>query len=93
MLKSMEKMEQESPSEHKAIDDERIIYRSRLMPIPKSSGIPILCDFGEARSTEQKYDDDIMPEIYRAPEVTMHMEWDQKADIWNLGAWSGLYIS
>lgn len=86
MLKSMEKMEQESPSEHKAIDDERIIYRSRLMPIPKSSGIPILCDFGEARSTEQKYDDDIMPEIYRAPEVIMHMEWDQKADIWNLGA-------
>ncbi|PYH34226.1 kinase-like protein [Aspergillus neoniger CBS 115656] len=28
---------------------------------------------------------DIMPDIYRAPEVILNMNWDSKVDIWNVG--------
>lgn len=26
-----------------------------------------------------------MPDIYRAPEVILNMNWDYKVDIWNVG--------
>lgn len=85
VLPDMEKMETEHPSERKVIDEQRTIYRSRRMPKPTSWGYPILCDFGEARFAERKYAEYIMPEIYRAPEVILEMEWDYKVDIWNFG--------
>ncbi|KAF2137768.1 uncharacterized protein K452DRAFT_329108 [Aplosporella prunicola CBS 121167] len=87
MLADMEKKEMEHPSEFKVFDDQRIINRSRPMPRPKSWGIPILCDFGEARSSERKYDDDIMPEIYRAPELAI---WNLGVMIWDL--YEGKYL-
>jgi len=46
---------------------------------------PIPCDLGEARVGTQKFRGDIMPEIYRAPEVILDMEWDSKVDIWAMG--------
>ncbi|KAF9630840.1 CMGC/SRPK protein kinase [Lasiodiplodia theobromae] len=85
VLPDMEKIETEHPSERKVIDEQRTIYKSRRMPKPKSWGYPILCDFGEARFAERKYAEYIMPEIYRAPEVILEMEWDYKVDIWNFG--------
>lgn len=47
-------------------------------------GRPLICDFGEARFSDQEYNDDIMPDIYRAPEVIMHMNWNNKVDIWSV---------
>jgi serine/threonine-protein kinase SRPK3 len=82
VLSQMEHDEIEQPIARKILDD-RIIYNSR--PMPLSKGLPILCDFGEARIGHQKHKGDIMPGIYRAPEVILGMEWDAKVDIWAIG--------
>jgi serine/threonine protein kinase len=53
--------------------------------MPVNTGLPVLCDFGEARIGDKKHTGDIMPGIYRAPEVILGMEWDKKVDIWSIG--------
>jgi hypothetical protein len=45
----------------------RTIYNSRPMPV--DTGLPVLCDFGEARIGDKKHTGDIMPGIYWASEV------------------------
>lgn len=42
--------------------------------MPVKTGLPVLCDFGEARVGD-KHRGDVMPGIYRAPEVILDMEW------------------
>ena len=63
--------------------EDRTIYLSR--PLPISYGTPVLCDLGEARLGTDQQIGDIMPDIYRAPEVILNMSWDSKVDIWNVG--------
>ncbi|KAJ5729144.1 uncharacterized protein N7483_003652 [Penicillium malachiteum] len=70
------------PIARKILDD-REIYFSRLVPL--SAGLPVLSDFGEARIGATKQKGDIMPGIYRAPEVILDMEWDNRVDIWSIG--------
>lgn len=53
--------------------------------MPYSLGPPILCDLGEARIGKARHRGDIMPGVYRAPEVILEMEWDSKVDIWAVG--------
>ena len=84
ILSAFEKNELESPSPRK-IDGERIIYKSRKLPVPKIHGRPVLSDFGEARTGSTTYHEDIQPYLYRAPEVLLRMKWDDKVDIWNVG--------
>lgn len=50
----------------------------------KRFGLPILSDFGEARIGD-RHQGSIQPDLYRAPEVLLGMEWTSKADIWNVG--------
>lgn len=50
-----------------------------------SYGTTVLCDLGEARLGTDQQTGDIMPDIYRAPEVILNMSWDSKLDIWNVG--------
>lgn len=45
----------------------------------------MLCDLGEARIGIDQERRDIMPDLYRAPEVILDMTWDYKVDIWNVG--------
>lgn len=93
ILVDFEKAEIESPSPQKVYDD-RIIYASRKLGLPKSYGHPVLCDFGEARRGDIENQDDIQPEVYRAPEVILEMKWSYSVDIWNVGVMvSGLHIS
>lgn len=56
---------------------------SRLVPF--TNGLPILCDLGEARVGKDMHNGDIMPDIYRAPEVILGMNWATKVDIWAVG--------
>ncbi|PYI11487.1 kinase-like protein [Aspergillus sclerotiicarbonarius CBS 121057] len=63
--------------------ENRTIYLSRQLPI--SYGTPILCDLGEARLGTDNQRGDIMPDVYRAPEIILNMSWDYKVDIWNVG--------
>lgn len=66
---------------------DQIIYQSR--PFRRNGnlkrfGLPILSDFGEAQIGD-RHQGSIQPDLYRAPEVLLGMEWTSKADIWNVG--------
>ncbi|KAJ5577537.1 protein kinase [Penicillium hispanicum] len=90
ILVEFEEAEKSNPSLQKIIED-RVIYSSRRLGIPKVHGRPILSDFGEARFTSTLGSpwEDVQPFMYRAPEVVLRMPWNHKIDIWNLGvlAW------
>lgn len=82
ILSRFEEAEVEGPVPRKSLSD-RTIYVSR--PLPISFGTPVLCDLGEGRLGVDNQTGDIMPDIYRAPEVILNMNWDNKVDIWNVG--------
>ncbi len=81
MFSYMEKSELEHPSARKVFPD-RTIYLCHHMPV--TDGFPVICDFGSAKIGD-RHTGDVMPGIYRAPEVIMGMEWDCKIDIWSVG--------
>lgn len=81
VLVDYENDEFERPVPRKVVDD-RTIYLSR--PLPFTFGPPVLCDLGEARFGGQEHREDIMPDVYRAPEVILGMNWDYKVDIWSV---------
>jgi serine/threonine protein kinase len=60
------------------------IYSSRVVDLPTPS-IPVLCDFGEARFGKESYGEHAMPDLYRAPEILLRIEWGTGIDIWALG--------
>lgn len=82
ILPKFAQKEIEQPSA-RIVRPDRTIYTSRLMP--RSPGLPVLCDFGEARVGSHKHSGDIMPGIMRAPDVILGMDWDCKVDIWAIG--------
>lgn len=52
--------------------------------MPITYGPLVICDFGAARIGD-KHAGDVMPGLYRAPEIILGMEWDSKIDIWSVG--------
>ena len=77
-----EEAELTQPAPRKVLED-RTVYRSRR--IPPTPKLPIITDFGEARFADKTHrGEDIMPDIYRAPEVILGMDWNNKVDIWSL---------
>ncbi|KAJ5934500.1 hypothetical protein N7466_004047 [Penicillium verhagenii] len=90
MLADFANEEIRQPSSRKIIDQSRTIYQSRSFRRPsrgKSFGLPILCDFGEARIGKiHESGPFVQPNIYRAPEIIFEMAWGSAIDIWNLGA-------
>jgi serine/threonine-protein kinase SRPK3 len=68
----LEKDEQARPVARKILPD-RTIYMSR--PVPRTNGQLILSDLGSARFGQESFTGDIMPDVYRAPEVILGMEW------------------
>ncbi|EYE91453.1 kinase-like protein [Aspergillus ruber CBS 135680] len=89
ILDDLATTETTDPTSRKYLNN-RTIYTSRTTPI--TTGEPVLCDLGEARllQSNQKQNGLIMPAAYRAPEVLLDMDWDEKVDIWAVGqtAWS-----
>jgi len=54
-------------------------------PRNRNYGLPILCDFGEARiGLTQESGPFVQPQIYRAPEIIFEMQWGSAVDIWNV---------
>lgn len=84
ILTAFEAAEAESPSA-KVIRPDRTIYASRKLGLPKIFGPPILCDFGVACFGDEVNNENIQPEVYRAPEVILGMNWSYPVDIWNVG--------
>ncbi|KAM3434990.1 hypothetical protein MY4824_005143 [Beauveria thailandica] len=65
-FEQLERSEQAQASTCKVLGD-RTIYLSRQTP--KTDGDPVLADLGSARFGKEQYQGDIMPLVYRAPEV------------------------
>lgn len=81
-LKQFEEDELKGPAPRKVLND-RTIYMTRRMPVTPT--VPIMTDFGDARLiSKAKPGEFIMPHHYRAPEVILSMEWNDKVDIWNV---------
>lgn len=80
----VEQAEFAEPSPRKVLTD-RTIYLSYAMPTTYEP--PVITDFGAARLgiPGQKHSGDVMPGVFRAPEVIAGMEWDCKIDIWSVG--------
>jgi serine/threonine protein kinase len=83
-LTEIETSEHDSPLPRKLLED-RVICTSHEMPL--TYGAPVISDFGAARlgEPEQKHCGDVMPGVYRAPEVIAGMQWDSKIDVWSVG--------
>lgn len=90
ILSHLEEDEMERPIARKVLGDRKIYY-SR--PMPACMGLPVLSDLGEARVGKQKHKGDIMPSIYRAPEVILDMDWDCNVDIWSIGTMVSLTLN
>lgn len=81
---NMENAEAQNAVLHKVLA-ERTIYTSHKMPL--TYGAPVISDFGAARlgNPGQKHSGDVMPGVYRAPEIILGLDWDSKIDIWCVG--------
>lgn len=83
-VSKVERAELENPSPRKILTD-RTIHLSYRMPI--TSDPLVISDFGASvlGKAGQKHSGDVMPGVYRAPEIILGMEWDSKIDIWSVG--------
>ncbi|KAK2776347.1 hypothetical protein FQN52_003490, partial [Onygenales sp. PD_12] len=83
LFPEFENAEYTRPIPRKPLKDRHIYLTQRMLP---STGLPFLCDFGEARFIDEAGTpgEDIMPDVYKAPEVMLQMKWDCKVDIWNI---------
>jgi serine/threonine protein kinase len=82
----IEQLEIDQTSPRKIVDG-RTFYRSYRTPHGLWSGIPTITHFGAARFGEpgEMHAGDVMPNIYRAPEVILGMKWNSKIDMWSVG--------
>jgi len=76
--------ESASPSARK-IEGNRIVYASTTLDIPDDPGEPIISDFGDARFGDGPFVGEVMPDLYRAPEIILAVPWNEKIDIWAVG--------
>ncbi|TKA28453.1 hypothetical protein B0A50_03920 [Salinomyces thailandicus] len=83
-VSKVEEAELANPSPRKILAD-RTIHLSYAMPT--SYRAPVITDFGSAHigTPGQKFHGDVMPGVYRAPEIIAGLEWDSKIDIWSFG--------
>ncbi|KAK1855590.1 protein kinase [Colletotrichum chrysophilum] len=86
VLDALVEDEWDLPSARKIIKD-RVIYASTGLEIPDQPGDPVIADFGDARIDEGpfEFEEEVMPDVYRAPEIVLGVPWNEKIDIWALG--------
>ena len=82
--KGLEATESDHPSA-RTVDRNRVVYASTIVDIPDSPGDFILCDFGDAQFGCREHVLEVMPDVYRAPEIVLKVPWNEKIDIWNVG--------
>lgn len=86
LIKEYIRDEQICPSPRKNVQG-HIIYASRRFDAPSGDniGLPLLSDFGSAVFGDVEHDEDVQPDVYRAPEVCLKTPWSYSIDIWNVG--------
>jgi serine/threonine-protein kinase SRPK3 len=73
-----------SPSVSKRTDSGMPIVSTRQMKQTQLTHV-IMCDLGSAVHVDEGYPAVVQALPYRAPEVMLGADWDQKIDIWSLG--------
>lgn len=76
--------EWDNPSPRK-VERGRTIYTSVDMDVPDDPGKPLICDFGDAQVGDRLFEVEVMPDLYRAPEIILCIPWNEKIDIWGFG--------
>ena len=86
IIEAFIKAEQKWPSPRKEVQG-YTVYATREFDSPsgRSIGPPLLSDFGSAVSGDIEHDEDVQPNVYRAPEVCLKASWSYSIDIWNVG--------
>ncbi|KFY06982.1 hypothetical protein V492_07560 [Pseudogymnoascus sp. VKM F-4246] len=84
IFKTFEQEEMDEPSLRK-VDGDRVIYASRALDVPDDASHVVLCDFGDAQFGSKAYGGEVMPDLYRAPEIVLGIPWNEKIDIWAVG--------
>jgi serine/threonine-protein kinase SRPK3 len=74
------------------IDGDRVVHMSTSLDIPDDPGSPVIADFGDAQFGEDLYTVEVMPDLYRAPEIILGIAWDEKIDIWSFGLLVCLFV-
>ena len=80
--RAVEESEMTEPGPRKVYKDHTIHATTLLEFTPT---VPVLCDFGEARFGRESYAEHAMPDLCRAPEILLGLDWTEKIDIWALG--------
>ena len=83
MLYEAVKEEWSSPTPYKIRGDYELHF-SASFGLP-DDGLPIISDFGDAQFGDPPFCEDVMPDLYRAPEIILRIAWDEKIDIWAFG--------
>ncbi|KAK4615771.1 Serine/threonine-protein kinase SRPK [Fulvia fulva] len=76
--------ERQHPSPRKEVDG-RTTYSSLEVDMPDDPGEPMICDFGDAQIGAGPFKIEVMPDLYRAPEIVLGIPWNEKIDIWAFG--------
>ena len=84
MLDEAVRKEWSSPGAWKLRGD-YTIYSSAAFDLPNNGGIPIISDFGDAHFGDPPFCSEVMPDLFRAPEIILGIPWDEKIDIWSFG--------
>ncbi|AEO68653.1 uncharacterized protein THITE_2118248 [Thermothielavioides terrestris NRRL 8126] len=67
------------------VDGDRVVYCSTDLGVPDDLGDPIICDFGDAQFGDPPFLGEVMPDLFRSPEIVLAIPWDRKIDIWAFG--------
>lgn len=84
MLDELVEEERAQPSPRKK-DGDRTIYSTVELDMPDEPGDAIICDFGDAKFGQGPFEGEVMPDLYRAPEIILGIPWNEKIDVWSFG--------
>lgn len=57
---------------------------STSLDMPEDPGPTIITDFGDAQIGACPFVGDVLPDLYRFPEISLRIPWSEKIDIWAL---------
>ena len=63
----------------------RVVHASTPLDMPDDPGAIVITDFGDAKFGSEDHIGEVMPDLYRAPEIIFRISWDSKIDIWAFG--------
>jgi len=78
------------PKNGKILDQEkktgdRVVHTSTSLGILEDPGASVIIDFGDSQIGASPFVGEVLPDLYRFPEIIPGIPWGEKIDIWSLG--------